>query len=112
MSDYSMKNFGDPRVVRDFEVPPENLSHSPSTSLLDELERNRARIGATQQDENARMAERARLAAEQQAIIRRQAGQVQGKTPMNRLMDFDALLEEREKLANKELSGFLDSFEK
>jgi|ERR1700735_1431875 len=112
MSDYSMKNFGDPRIVKDLEVPPETISHSPNTSLLDELERNRARIGATRQDENARMAERSRLAAEQQAIIRRQAGQVQGKTPMGRLMDFDALLEEREKLANKELSGFLDSFEK
>lgn len=106
MSDYSMKNFGDPRVVRDLEVPPENLSHSPSTSLLDELEANRVR--ASQNNVvNQIEANRARLIAEQKAIITKQAERVKP-----RKYDFESVVEERKDLANTDLSGFLDSFEK
>jgi hypothetical protein len=62
---------GDPRIVREPELEKEQSAFAVSTKLLDELEANRRRIGTTQGDSQAREAEKARLAAEQQAIINR-----------------------------------------
>ena|ERR1700728_797766 len=62
---------GDPRIIREPEFEKEQSAFAVSTKLLDELEANRKRIGTTQGDTQAREAEKARLAAEQQKIIDR-----------------------------------------
>jgi hypothetical protein len=101
---YDVQDMQAPRVIRDLEVPNEN-PHSINTSLLDELEANRARANAQNVSQELER-NRARLIAEQRQIVSKQAEKVKP-----RKYDFETVVAERQELASSDLKDFLNSFE-
>lgn len=101
---YDVRDMQAPRVIRDIEVPNEN-PHSINTSLLDELEANRARANAQNVSQELER-NRARLIAEQRKIVSKQAEKVKP-----RKYDFETVVAERQELASSDLKDFLNSFE-
>jgi hypothetical protein len=101
---YDVQDMQAPRVIRDLEVPNEN-PHSINTSLLDELEANRARANAQNISQELER-NRARLIAEQKQIVSKQAEKVKP-----RKYDFETVVKERQELASSDLKEFLNSFE-
>ena len=101
---YDVRDMQAPRVIRDIETPNEN-PHSINTSLLDELEANRARACALNVAQELEI-NRRKLVAEQKQIVSKQAEQVKP-----RKYDFETVIRERQELASSDLTDFLNSFE-